>query len=238
MKKILLKIKNLTKKYKNFFVFQNLNLNIYKNDILALLGFNGAGKTTLIEIICDIKKYDKGKILYSKSKNTFLHNLQVCFQEGSYPSGIKVRDVVLLFSNIYYVLKDKYLYEKLKIKELENKIINSLSFGQRKRVELYIALFSKSEFIILDEITSGVDVWMRIIFLDILKKYVLKNNLTIIYVTHNFEEISKICTRAVLLSKKGIVLDKKINEKINIQNLVENKIIEIKKEDEKQKKTN
>lgn len=93
MEQPLIKITNLKKSFGKRLIFNNLNLNIQEGEALALMGPNGSGKTTLLDIICGLCKVTAGKIEFKNQKDFFL-NLGMQFQDGKYPTGIRVKDLI------------------------------------------------------------------------------------------------------------------------------------------------
>ena len=216
----MIEIRGLKKTYDKKVLFNGLDLKINEGDRLALVGPNGVGKTTLIEIICGLREMDGGEISFPQGKNNFFQSLGVHFQSGEYPFGIRVKDLIYLYSNVYKKEISKKIRKKFQILELEEKDLNELSFGQRKRVDLFLILALNFNFFILDEVTSGMDILMRIKILDSLQKHLKKNKCGMIYVSHNMEEISLFCNRLVVLDKKKIVFDQKISSSFDVHEKV------------------
>ena len=99
---ILIEVKDLSKVYKQGKrkvkkVFENINLNIYENEIIALIGPNGAGKTTLVEIISQIKKQTSGTIKFHYQSDDGKENIGVQFQDLAFPRGLTVKDFIKNF---------------------------------------------------------------------------------------------------------------------------------------------
>lgn len=214
--KPLIEIKNLTKKYRKKTVFQNLNLTVYEGDRVALLGPNGCGKTTLVEMICGLRKITNGKITFPQGKSNFFHSLGVQFQTNQYPTSIRLKDLIYLYSSVYQQNFDTELKKIFEIDKLEEQEMNSLSFGENRKVELFILLATKLKFLILDEMTSGVDIYVKLKIIEVIKKHVKKNKISLIYISHNMDEINAFCNRLVILTKNGIESDIKITKDLNV----------------------
>ncbi len=217
----LIKIENLVKNYGKKEVLKGINFEINRGDRLAILAPNGGGKTTFIEIICKLRKITSGKITFLDGSQNFLRNVGVQFQIGSYPIGIRVRDLIYFYTNVYNTKVDKNLYRWFNIAEVKNQDFSDLSFGQQKRVELFLVLTSQVETIILDEITAGMDIYVKHNIINAIQKYLLNKNITLIYISHNLNEINQLCNRVVLI-KDG----KFIEIKDKIANLDLDKLME------------
>ena len=89
----MLEIKNVNKKYKNKEVLNNINFNIPKNNIVALLGLNWAGKTTLLNIVMDLLKSDSGSLNFNFDKKL----IGIVFQENTFDEELSVYDNILIY---------------------------------------------------------------------------------------------------------------------------------------------
>ena len=195
-------IKNLSFKYneQSNSIFKNLNIEIKKNSIFAILGKSGSGKTTFLNVLCGFEKQTSGKILVDNIN--IYENLEY-WQSllGYVPQDIFIKDSDII-SNICLGLKKseinyKNLEDAIKISRLKNivdlskrKIIKltgesgkMLSGGQAQRIAIARALYLKPKILILDEPTKSLDPATEAqIFKDFIK---MKRFLTIIIVSHN-----------------------------------------------------
>ena len=123
MSEIILKTKDLTKKYNNKVVVDNLNLEIKKGEIFGLLGPNGAGKSTTMNMICSIVQPTAGEIELIgknpwKQKKAVIHKIGYIPQELAIHGNLKAWENVELFTSLYGI----------KGNELKNKIDESLEY--------------------------------------------------------------------------------------------------------------
>ncbi|MBQ2984622.1 MAG: ABC transporter ATP-binding protein [Candidatus Gastranaerophilales bacterium] len=152
---------------------KNINLEIKKNEFIAIIGKSGSFKTTLALILAGLIKVQEGKILIDE-KELSGENIQKWQNNVSFLS----QDFVLLEENI------KNNEELLKALDLENEKINALSSGQKQRMALFEILNQNKDILILDEITSNQDVITQEKINELLKN---QKNKTIITIAHRLE---------------------------------------------------
>ena len=217
----IIEVKNLKKIYKdNKVALDNVNLDIFKGEIIALLGPNGAGKTTLISNICGISSITSGNISVSGFDVVDdFREARKCIgivpQELSFEPFEKVINTVKFSRELFGKKPDpKYienLLKKLSLWDKKDQIIRSLSGGMKRRVLIAQALSHEPDILFLDEPTAGVDVELR---KDMWKtiKNLQKSGVTIILTTHYIEEAELMANRiAVINNGKILLIDKKDN---------------------------
>ena len=201
----MLKIENVTKKYKNKTVVDNLSLDIKKGEVFALLGANGAGKTTTIKMILGLAKVSEGKITIEEGKK-----IGYSPETPYFPPYLTAMEVMSYYAGIEgdKRKKDKeYLRSLLEITGLEDTKtkVKDYSKGMIQRLALAQALISDPDILILDEPTAGLDALGRKHNLELLKK-LKEQGKTIIINSHILHDIEAICDRGVIM-KKGNVID-------------------------------
>ena len=209
-------INNLTKIYSSnptLKAVNNLNLNIFTNQIFALLGHNGAGKTTTISMISGLIKKSSGTIKIlgndtSTSRSEIKKILGVCTQHNPIFPYMTVREHLKLYAKIKGVTKDinSEIEEVLKDIDLFHKIdykAKLLSGGQKRKLSVAIAFIGGSKVILLDEPTSGMDAQARRLLWNMIKKY--KEGRLIILTTHNMDEADNLGDRIAIMSQGKIL---------------------------------
>lgn len=189
-------VKDLSFSYNTKQVLFNINFQFEKGNIYCLVGENGAGKTTLLEIILKLKQIQKGQIIFDKTEtlsNSILEKTGVVFQENTLRPRLKVKEEIDAYKDLYNVEKIwvDYIINTFKLDALLNKIGNSLSGGERRRVLMALSFINKPEYIILDEPFTGIDTKLRDELRIFLDDYVRDNNATIIFSEHNILECQK-----------------------------------------------
>ena len=216
----ILSISNLHKTYQSGFqALKDINLEIAKGEIFALLGQNGAGKTTLISIICGIVNPSSGQILVDgndiiKDYREARELIGLVPQELSTDSFETVWNTVTFSRGLYGKAPGPALIEKI-LKDLSlwdkrNNKIMTLSGGMKRRVMIAKALSHEPKILFLDEPTAGVDVSLRKDMWNLVK--ILKNNgTTVILTTHYIEEAEEMADRiGIIRSGELIMVDNKL----------------------------
>ena len=189
----IIEIKFLRKIYKdNKVALDDVNINIFKGEIIALLGPNGAGKTTLISNICGISSITSGDIKvkgfdvvenYREARKC----IGIVPQELSFEPFEKVINTVNFSRQLFGKKPDEEyienLLKKLSLWDKKDQIIRSLSGGMKRRVLIAKALSHEPDVLFLDEPTAGVDVELRKDMWNTIKN--LQNSgVTIVLTTH------------------------------------------------------
>lgn len=216
----MLKIKKLCKSYKSKQVLNNLDLEINKGEIVALIGVNGSGKSTLIELICGVKKYDSGEIFLDGVNIKNKKDLEkVRYRFGYMPQhfslflDLTARENLEYMKNVYMVDDENRIDEVLEIcflREKQNMLAKNLSGGYRQLLSLASSLIHKPQFIILDEPTSAMDPLFRRQFWSIIHK-LNRDGTTVFVTTHHMEEICE-CYRLDCLANGKIEYSGEVQE--------------------------
>ncbi|MEG0135881.1 MAG: metal ABC transporter ATP-binding protein [Cetobacterium sp.] len=210
----LIEVKNICFNSKNISILENISFDIEKGDYISIIGPNGSGKSSLIKILLGIIDFGiSGKI---NLNNITLSDIGYLPQANSFkPKNFpaKVYEIIstgLLskkkfpkFLNSSDLKKIDAILKRINIFHLKDRIISDLSGGEQQKVLLARALISNPKLILLDEPTSALDLDTRNNFYSLLKELNEKENITILFITHDIENIKK-------NSKKVLYLDKKI----------------------------
>ena len=201
----LLKLENVTKKYKDKTVVDKLSLSIEKGEVFALLGANGAGKTTTIKMILGLAKVSSGEITIEEGTK-----IGYSPETPYFPPYLTAMEVMSYYAGIEgdKTKKDKkYLKSLLDITGLEDtKVkVRDYSKGMVQKLALTQALISDPDILILDEPTAGLDALGRKHNLELLKSLKEKGK-TVIINSHILHDIEAVCDRGIIM-KKGNVID-------------------------------
>lgn len=214
----LLKAENLAKTYKGRTVVGDVSLNVNSGEIVGLLGPNGAGKTTTFYMVVGIVARDAGSITIDDEDITLLplherarKGIGYLPQEASIFRRLSVYDNIMGILEIRHDLtpeerKDRAeeLLEEFNVSHLRNSLGQSLSGGERRRVEIARALAANPKFILLDEPFAGVD---PISVLDIKKiiQHLRDYGLGVLITDHNVRETLDVCERAYIVSQGHLI---------------------------------
>ncbi len=207
-----LEIKNLTVDFKRFRL-DNISVNINKGCITGLIGKNGAGKSTLIKAIMRQQDVQSGSISYNgkrlaEDEEGILQNIVCVYDMPDFSLMQKPKNFVKLYSAVYGGF-DMEKYNALMGRfSLPNDMrLSKFSFGMKKKYCLILALCRKSEILILDEPTSGVDPFDRNEIVSLIQEYMFDENRTVLFSTHITEDLDKIADYIVMMQDGKITLD-------------------------------
>ena len=190
----------------------NININIAKNDFIALSGQSGSGKTTLLRILAGLEDAS-GKIVVNNNiwldTNTKLaiqkRDIGFVFQDYALFENMTVEE------NLLYVNKDKqlakYLLSMTNLWELKTRLPHTLSGGQKQRVSLCRAYMNRPSIVLMDEPLSALDITMRKQLQDDILTLHKEFESTTIIVSHEPSEIYKLCNRVIVLNQGKIIND-------------------------------
>jgi molybdate/tungstate transport system ATP-binding protein len=201
----MLEIRDLFLK-KGKFRLNILSLDIDKNEYFVLLGKTGSGKTLLLESIAGFHQIE-GEIFFENKNITALppnkRNFGFLYQDFALFPHLNVEKNIR-FSEKYHG-KDEELFRDvvdfLQINNLLKRKIKHLSGGEKQRIALARAIYSKPKLLLLDEPLSAIDPTMRNEIMKNLKELPKRYNLSVIHVTHNFREASYLADRLGIILK-------------------------------------
>ena len=190
---------NLSKKYGKI-LFNELNINLEKGEILAVIGPSGCGKTTLLRCICGLEELDSGKILLNGADITKIpaeeRGIGLLFQKPVLYPHLTVSGNLSLAS---FNNHDKALVE-VGLPNFEDRDVDTLSGGEGQRVALARALLANPNVLLLDEPFSALDLDMSIKLISDVRALLKDRSCSAILVTHNIEEAKLFSDRMIDLS--------------------------------------
>ncbi len=222
-----LQVENLSKRFGEQLLFENITFGIGKNQKVALIAKNGIGKSTLLRIIAGKDSADTGSVIFRNDisigildQDPELNPENYVFEEvfnsenptlkliKTYEQAVKDNDASALEELIPqmdalaawdYDTQVKQILSELKVDKYSQRI-KELSGGQRKRVGLAKILISNPDFLILDEPTNHLDVEMT----EWLEEYLEKTNATLLMVTHDRYFLDRVCDKIIEIDDFGL----------------------------------
>ena len=211
-----LEIKELSKKYNNKDAVKNISFNVFKNQIIGILGPNGCGKTTTIGMILGLLKPSSGKVLINginieNQRVEILDQLNFISPYIELPKKLTVKQNLEVYGRLYDVKnlseKIKYLSERLRLNQIINKITGELSSGQKNRVSLAKSIINEPKVLLLDEPTASLDPETGDFVRSFLEDYQKEKEASILLASHNMAEVERLCSN-VLMMRSGAIIDK------------------------------
>ena len=208
-------IKNLTKKYGEQTVLNNITFEIGEGEVVGFLGPNGAGKTTTMKILAGALSYTNGQVNICRvevSENPILTKSFVGYLPEQNPlyQDMYVKEYLLFVAETYGLGKEKYervneLIDRVGLRPEFQKKIGQLSKGFRQRVGLAQALIPNPKVLILDEPTTGLDPNQLEEIRALIRE--IGKDKTVLLSTHIMQEIKAICNRVIVINNGDIVAD-------------------------------
>lgn len=218
-KSIRLLAKDLSFTYPNGIeALKEINIEIYEGDFIGLLGSNGSGKTTLLKCLDGIIKNFKGSILldncdiknlsakeiYSKIGLVFQNPDDQLFASTVY-DDVAFGPINMGFDESEVKQRVHKALTELQMEELSQRPINSLSYGQKKRVCIAGLLSMGQSILLLDEPTSGLDPMGEYKMMNLLTRLNQENHITIVMATHSVDLVPTFINKLFILSN-GVII--------------------------------
>ena len=222
-------IDEVSKRFNERTVLENVSFEIRKGEILGLIGPNGAGKTTLINILLGLLRPDKGEVRF-EGQRIEEAEMAIKAKIGFIPQEIALIEETSCWNNLLYFASLYNLSGKerqaactkalalIGLEAEKNKRVSKLSGGMKRRLNLACATMHKPEMLILDEPTVGIDPQSRNYIFEYLLDLNREHQCTILYTSHYMEEVDRLCDRIFILDEGREVA---YGEKESIRALVE-----------------
>ncbi len=213
----LIKVKNLTKKFKDLTAVDSVSFNIGTGEIFGLLGPNGAGKTTTISMLATMLNPTSGTATINgfdieTQQADVRKSIGIVFQDQSLDEELTAYENMDLHGRLYRVPKEirqKKITELLLLVELEDRkddLVKTFSGGMRRRLEIARGLLHEPRILFLDEPTLGLDPQTRNHIWQYITKLNKEKKITIILTTHYMDEADKLCKNIGIIDKGKVVI--------------------------------
>jgi ABC-2 type transport system ATP-binding protein len=202
-------IKHFQMRFGKKTVIKDLSFDVYKGEVFGFLGSNGSGKTTTIRALLGIYQPTAGNLFINGKPFSVSSGIKLGYlpEERGFYKKETVMDVMVYFGQLKGLSKNEaksrseaYL-ERVKLSDKAMTKIEKLSGGQQQKIQLGITILDDPELLILDEPTKGFDPVNRRLLMDIVEEH-QSAGATVIFVTHQMEEVERLCDRIVLLKDR------------------------------------
>lgn len=205
-RKKIVEIRHFKMKFGNKTVIKDLSFDVFQGEVFGFLGSNGSGKTTTLRALLGLYEPTAGELLIDGKPYAVDSQINLGYlpeERGLYKKE-KVLDVMIYFGQLKGLSRDEakeFSLNFLKRVNLTDKAgmrLDKLSGGQQQKIQLGVTIMGDPELLIMDEPTKGFDPVNRRLLMNIIEER-RKAGATIIYVTHQMEEVEQLCDRLILL---------------------------------------
>ncbi len=232
----MLQVIDLGKSFDGFKAVDGANLQVAPGEVVAVIGPNGAGKTTLFHLITGQLKPDSGRIVFKGEDIAGLPPHRVCRRGiGRSYQVVNVFDRLSVFENVqisvlaqcrqtwnmfqsasgFCMEKTKEILASVGLEDKADNICGTLSHGDRKVLEIAIALGSRPELLILDEPTAGMSPEETATALELMKNLSRQLGLTLLFCEHDMEMVFAIADR-IMVMQQGHTIIQDTPEKVRL----------------------
>ncbi|HBX87355.1 MAG TPA: ABC transporter [Marinilabiliaceae bacterium] len=208
MRKKVIEVSNLTKKFGNFTAVDHITFDVDEGEIFGFLGANGAGKTTAMQMLCGISMPTDGEGRVAgydiiKENELIKRNIGYMSQKFSLYEDLKVWENIRLFGGIYGLsekeIADKTdaLLKRLDFEQERDTLVKYLPLGWKQKLAFSVAIFHEPKIVFLDEPTGGVDPAMRRQFWEMIYD-AADRGITVFVTTHYMDE-AEYCNRVSIM---------------------------------------
>ncbi len=227
----MLLLDRLNKKFENVKAVNNISFKVEQGDIYGFLGPNGAGKTTTIRMIMGIIYSDSGKIMLNGNDINYLgrKNLGYLPEDRGLYQKQKLKEILHYFAILRGLEKKDVIHktglwlERFNLDGEGMRKVEELSKGNQQKVQFILALLHDPDLIILDEPFTGLDPLNQLLLKEIIQEK-QDDGKTIIFSTHQMEQVERLCNNICLIDKGEVVLEGALQ---NIRNSHSSNAVEV-----------
>ena len=204
----------LRKQFDGAYAVNNVSFKVDKGDVYGFLGPNGAGKTTTIRMIMGIIHPDKGSIVLNGNDINALgrQNLGYLPEDRGLYQKQRLKEILLYFGSLRGLEKldakkrSSMWLERFGLLDQDNRKVEELSKGNQQKIQFILSLLHDPDLIILDEPFTGLDPLNQLLLKEIIQEKQDEGK-TIIFSTHQMEQVERLCNNICLIDKGSIVVE-------------------------------
>lgn len=203
----MLEVKHLSKTYGKKRVLEEITFSLKPNEVTCLIGLNGAGKTTLMDTIMRLTPYQEGDILLDGQPLTVddFDRLTYVPDKNIIPKSMNIQQALDYHGTYFARFNEKRAAELLDFFKLKREdVVAKMSKGNRARANLLMALSLESDYLLLDEPFSGIDILTRERIASIFTTDLLENR-GVLIATHEIQDIEHLVDKVILLDNGRII---------------------------------
>lgn len=208
-REVKVKVNNLTKRFDNLLVLDDISFDIKKNEFLCVVGPTGCGKTTFLNCLTKIYTPSEGQILIDgEPADPKRHNISFVFQEPSAFPWLTVRENLEFGLGVKRVEKQEVkrrvdqILDLMGLRDVENAYPKELSVSVEQRIIIGRSFVMQPDLLLMDEPYGQMDIKMRFYLEDEVIRLWKELGSTVIFITHNIEEAVYLAERVLILSNK------------------------------------
>ena len=216
-----IEVSGLTRRYSGGFeAVRGISFEVERGEMFALLGTNGAGKTSTVEVVEGLSRPAAGSVSVLghdpfRERSVVRPRIGVMLQEGGFPPDLTVAEATKMWAGT--LTSPRPVDEALSLVDLTHRAsvrVKQLSGGERRRLDLALALLGKPEVLFLDEPTTGLDPESRRNTWELIRA-LLHEGVTVLLTTHYLEEAQTLADRLAIMHRGRIVAQGTVSEVVD-----------------------
>ncbi|URQ77937.1 ATP-binding cassette domain-containing protein [Erysipelothrix rhusiopathiae] len=209
----MIKIRNVSKRFKNLEIFEDISLELPKGKIVGLVGENGSGKSVLMKMLCGYSKPTSGLInVYGETlgvNRDFPSSVGVLINDSHFIKNYTGMENLEYLINIRKQTDKTFLNELIRIFDMERNIYKrykSYSLGMKQKLRIIQAFMEQPNLVLLDEPFNALDKRSTMVLVDLIKRYINEDRI-IIFTSHEYQHIEQLADTVLTIQDKNIIVD-------------------------------
>ncbi|MCG4436406.1 ATP-binding cassette domain-containing protein [Erysipelothrix rhusiopathiae] len=209
----MIKIRNVSKRFKNLEIFEDISLELPKGKIVGLVGENGSGKSVLMKMLCGYSKPTSGSInVYGETlgvNRDFPNSVGVLINDSHFIKNYTGMENLEHLINIRKQTDKTFLNELIQIFDMERNIhkrYKSYSLGMKQKLRIIQAFMEQPNLVLLDEPFTALDKRSTMVLVDLIKRYINEDRI-IIFTSHEYQHIEHLADTVLTIQDKNIMVD-------------------------------